>query len=42
MFNTILNNISVVVWRSVLLAEETEEHIKSLRQSTKSMTNFIA
>jgi hypothetical protein len=37
-FNSTINNISVISWRSVLLVEETRENNQSCR---KSLTNFI-
>ena len=33
-FNTILSNISVILWRSVLLVEETGESRKNHRSDT--------
>ena len=33
-FNTILSNISVILWRSVLLVEETGEPRKNHRSDT--------
>jgi len=39
MFNATFNNISVKLWQSVLLVEETGENHRSVCR--KSLTNFI-
>jgi hypothetical protein len=36
-FSATFNNISVISWQSVLLAEETEVHGESLSQVTASL-----
>ena len=43
MLNTTFNNISVILWWSVLLVEETRVQKKSFKPPTccKSLTNFI-
>jgi hypothetical protein len=40
-FNATFNNISVILWRSVLLVEETGVHLENHRTCHKSLTNFI-
>jgi hypothetical protein len=40
MFNTTINNISVMLWRSVLLVEETRVLGENHRPCCKSLTNY--
>ena len=40
-FNATFNNISVILWRSVLLVEETGGPGKKPPTCHKSLTNFI-
>ena len=40
-FNATSNNISVILWQSVLLVEETRVHGKNHRPVAMSLTNFI-
>jgi len=40
-FNTTFNNVSVILWLSVLLVEETGIPRKKPQNCYKSLTNFI-
>ena len=40
-FNATFNNISVLLWQSVLLVEETQVPGENHRPATSHLTNFI-
>ena len=40
-FNATFNNISVILWRSVLLVAETGVHGENHRHVASQLTNFI-
>jgi len=40
-FNTTINNVSAISWRSVLLVEETGEPRENHRPVAVSLTNYI-